>query len=154
MGSPPGSSHRRIRRVRHRSMVHGTLSRCWSPWWFAACCSTGAICERTEPPMSMPLPAMQAPTVEVTNLAKWYGDVVAVADVSFQLGPGVTGLLGPNGAGKSTTFKMLTGLLRPSAGSISILGRPARGDVGLYRQIGLVGEQEATYSFLSGYEFV
>jgi ABC-2 type transport system ATP-binding protein len=102
----------------------------------------------------MPLPAMQAPTVEVTNLAKWYGDVVAVADVSFQLGPGVTGLLGPNGAGKSTTFKMLTGLLRPSAGSISILGRPARGDVGLYRQIGLVGEQEATYSFLSGYEFV
>lgn len=102
----------------------------------------------------MPMTAAQGPTIEVTNLAKWYGDVVAVADVSFQVGPGVTGLLGPNGAGKSTTFKMLTGLLRPSSGSISILGRPARGDAEVYRQIGLVGEQEATYSFLTGYEFV
>jgi len=102
----------------------------------------------------MPMTAAQGPTIEVTNLAKWYGDVVAVADVSFQVGPGVTGLLGPNGAGKSTTFKMLTGLLRPSSGSISILGKPARGDAEVYRQIGLVGEQEATYAFLTGYEFV
>ena len=98
--------------------------------------------------------AVQAPTIEVTNLAKWYGDVVAVADVSFQLAPGVTGLLGPNGAGKSTTFKMLTGLLRPSSGDIRILGRPARGDNELYRQIGLVAEQEVTYPFLTGHEFV
>lgn len=100
------------------------------------------------------LPTAQAPTVEVINLAKWYGDVVAVADVSFQLGPGVTGLLGPNGAGKSTTFKMLTGLLRPSSGTIRILGHPARGDNALYRQIGLVAEQEVTYPFLTGHEFV
>ncbi len=98
--------------------------------------------------------AAQAPTVEVTNLAKWYGEVVAVADVSFQLGPGVTGLLGPNGAGKSTTFKMLTGLLRPSSGTIRMLGRPARGDTTLYRQVGLVAEQEVTYPFLTGFEFV
>lgn len=104
--------------------------------------------------MAMTMPAAQGPTIEVTNLAKWYGDVVAVADVSFQVGPGVTGLLGPNGAGKSTTFKMLTGLLRPSSGSISILGKPARGEPEVYRQIGLVGEQEATYAFLTGYEFV
>jgi ABC-2 type transport system ATP-binding protein len=104
--------------------------------------------------MTMPLPTPQQPTIEVARLAKWYGDVVAVADVSFQIGPGVTGLLGPNGAGKSTTFKMLTGLLRPSAGEIRILGRPARGDSELYRQIGLVGEQDATYPFLTGYEFV
>ena len=98
--------------------------------------------------------ASQTTTIEVTNLAKWYGDVVAVADVSFQLGSGVTGLLGPNGAGKSTTFKMLTGLLRPSSGDIRILGRPARGDHELYRQIGLVAEQEVTYPFLTGHEFV
>jgi ABC-2 type transport system ATP-binding protein len=104
--------------------------------------------------MEAPAPVAQATTIEVTNLAKWYGEVVAVADVSFQLGPGVTGLLGPNGAGKSTTFKMLTGLLRPSSGTIRMLGRPARGDNAIYRQIGLVGEQEATYPFLTGYEFV
>ncbi len=104
--------------------------------------------------MTAPASAAQAPTVEVTNLAKWYGEVVAVADVSFQLSPGVTGLLGPNGAGKSTTFKMLTGLLRPSSGTIRMLGRPARGDNALYRHLGLVAEQEVTYPFLTGYEFV
>ena len=52
------------------------------------------------------------------GVSKWYGDVVAVSDVSFAIEPGVTALLGPNGAGKSTTLEMLTGLLAPSAGTI------------------------------------
>ena len=95
-----------------------------------------------------------APTIWVNQVSKFYGDVVAVSDVSFTLEPGVTALLGPNGAGKSTMLEMLTGLLRPSAGSIEILGRSVRGDRELYRQVGLVPEQEHMYPFLSAREFL
>jgi ABC-2 type transport system ATP-binding protein len=61
--------------------------------------------------------------IEVNNLTKHYGEFTAVDNLSFSLAPGeILGFLGPNGAGKSTTMKMLTGFLRPSAGSISVLG--------------------------------
>jgi len=70
------------------------------------------------------------------------------------VGPGVTALLGPNGAGKSTTLKMLTGQLRPSQGRVRVLGRPVIDNPRLYRQIGLVPEQEELYPFLSGRAFV
>lgn len=93
-------------------------------------------------------------TIEVTEVSKWYGDVVAVSNVSFAIGPGVTGLLGPNGAGKSTILKMLAGLLAPSMGTVRVLGEPVRGNPGLYRRIGLVPEQEVVYPFLTGREFV
>ena len=54
------------------------------------------------------------------NVAKWYGDVIALVDVSVELGAGVTALLGPNGAGKSTLLKLLTGQLQPSTGTVRI----------------------------------
>lgn len=92
--------------------------------------------------------------LELHQVSKWYGDVVAVSDVSFAVGPGVTGLLGPNGAGKSTILKMLTGLIAPSLGSVRVLGQPIRGNAQVYRRIGLVPEQESIYPFLSGREFV
>lgn len=93
-------------------------------------------------------------TIRVEQVSKFYGDVVAVSDVSFSLEPGVTALLGPNGAGKSTMLEMLTGLLRPSSGKIEILGRTVRGDRDLYRVVGLVPEQEHMYPFLTGREFL
>jgi ABC-2 type transport system ATP-binding protein len=93
-------------------------------------------------------------TITVDHVSKWYGDVVAVSDVTFDIGPGVTGLLGPNGAGKSTLLKMISGLVPASAGQITIAGRPARGDTNAYRRIGLVPEQEEIYPFLTGREFV
>ncbi len=93
-------------------------------------------------------------TVEIEHLSKWYGDVVAVADVSFGIGPGVTGLLGPNGAGKSSILKVLAGLLKPSAGEVRIMGRPVRSDIHLFRLIGMVPEQEMVYPYLTGREFV
>ena len=77
-----------------------------------------------------------------------------MSDVSFGIGPGVTGLLGPNGAGKSTLLKMISGLVPPSSGQVSIAGRPARGDASVYRRVGLVPEQETIYPFLTGREFV
>ena len=95
-----------------------------------------------------------APTILVEGVSRWYGDIVAVSDVSFGVAPGVTALLGPNGAGKSTILKMMAGLLRPSSGAIRIQGRPARGSVDMYRHFGLVHESETVYPFLTGREFV
>jgi ABC-2 type transport system ATP-binding protein len=92
--------------------------------------------------------------IEVDHASKWFGDLVAVSDVSFQVGPGVTALLGPNGAGKSTILRMLCGLTPPSEGSVRVLGGNPRRDRGLSRRIGLVPQQEALFDNLSAYEFV
>ncbi len=92
--------------------------------------------------------------VELQDVSRWYGNVVAVNDISFVLSRGITGLLGPNGAGKSTLLHLMAGLLRPSAGRVVVGGAPAWGDPAIYRRIGLVPEREAVYPFLSGREFV
>ena len=104
-----------------------------------------------QPTSSAPL---AAPAIELAHVARWYGNVVAVNDVSFSLGAGVTGLLGPNGAGKTTVLHMLAGFLAPSAGSVKILGRSPHQDSSVYRQIGLVPEREAVYPFLTGLDYV
>ena len=92
--------------------------------------------------------------IEVINVSRWYGNIVAVNDISFSLRPGITGLLGPNGAGKSTLLHMLSGFLKPSAGSIRLLGEETWENPAMYRNIGLVPERESVYSFLTGFEFV
>ena len=95
-----------------------------------------------------------APAVEVQNVSKWYGSVVAVNEASFDVYPGVTGILGPNGAGKTTLLSMMCGLVRPSRGSVRVLGQEARGNIGLYRRIGVMLEHDVLYSFMTGREFV
>ena len=95
-----------------------------------------------------------AATVELADVARWYGNVVAVNGISFTLGPGVTGLLGPNGAGKSTLLHMIAGLLRPSAGAVTVDGRATYGDPEVFRRVGLVPEREAVFAYLTGREFV
>ena len=87
-------------------------------------------------------------SIEVTGVSRWYGNVVAVNDITMSIGPGVTGLLGPNGAGKTTTLRMLLGLVRPTAGLIRVLGAPPGDPAGLSR-VGSMGET-AFYPFLSG----
>ncbi len=94
------------------------------------------------------------PTVVAEGVSKWFGQLVAVSDVSFDVGPGVTALLGPNGAGKSTMFRMLCGLAQPSKGTVRVLGRDPRLDVGVTRAIGLVPQQETVFERLTGREFV
>ena len=98
-------------------------------------------------------PATATSTLDIAGVSRWYGNVVAVNDVTFALGPGITGLLGPNGAGKSTLLHMLAGLLAPSAGTVRIDGRPAFGRPEIYRDVGLVPEREAVPGFLTGQEF-
>jgi ABC-2 type transport system ATP-binding protein len=95
-----------------------------------------------------------APAIQLDHVSRWYGNVVAVNDVSFALGPGVTGLLGPNGAGKTTLLHLLAGLLAPSAGTVRVAGRPTFGDPSIYRLVGLVPEREAVPGYLTGREFV
>jgi ABC-2 type transport system ATP-binding protein len=93
-------------------------------------------------------------TIELGQVSRWYGNVVAVNDVSMRLGPGVTGLLGPNGAGKSTLINMMAGFLAPSAGSVTLDGRPLYRDPEIYREVGLVPEREEMYDAVSGWNFV
>ena len=94
------------------------------------------------------------PAIQLDHVSRWYGNVVAVNDVSFALGSGVTGLLGPNGAGKTTLLHLLAGLLAPSAGVVRIAGRPAFGDPAIYSMVGLVPEREAVPGYVTGREFV
>jgi ABC-2 type transport system ATP-binding protein len=103
---------------------------------------------------SSPAAGLESPVVEVDHVSRWYGNVVAVNDITFALRPGVTGLLGPNGAGKSTLLHMIAGLLRPSAGRVGVFGQAAWRNPAIYRRVGLVPEREAVYSFLTGREFV
>jgi ABC-2 type transport system ATP-binding protein len=93
-------------------------------------------------------------TIEIKNVSTWYGDVVAVNDVTMSLGAGVTGLLGPNGAGKTTLLHMMAGFLPPSKGEITVSGQPAWRNPDVYRHLGLVTEKEAVHGFLTGAEFV
>jgi ABC-2 type transport system ATP-binding protein len=93
-------------------------------------------------------------TLTLDNVSRWFGNVVAVNDVTMTIGPGVTGLLGPNGAGKSTLINMMGGFLPPSSGTVTLDGAPVWRNEGIYRQIGLVPEREAMYDVVTGWEFV
>jgi ABC-2 type transport system ATP-binding protein len=78
-------------------------------------------------PLTSPLtevPLVAGARLELRHASRWYGNVVAVNDVSCSLGPGITGVLGPNGAGKTTVLHMMAGLLAPSAGEVLCDGAP------------------------------
>lgn len=96
----------------------------------------------------------QPSTVEATALSKWYGQVIGLNDVTVAVPSGITGLLGPNGAGKSTFMKLMTGQLRPSKGSITVLGQPIWGNPAIYFRIGFCPDQDAFYDRMTGLEWV
>jgi ABC-2 type transport system ATP-binding protein len=105
---------------------------------------------------SAPVAAAAAPepVIRVEGVSRWFGSVVAVSDVSFEVGPGITGLLGPNGAGKTTLLRMMTGLAAASTGSVTMFGEPVRDNPALYRRVGVMSEHETVYGFLTGRDFV
>ena len=94
------------------------------------------------------------PLVVAEQLSKWYGQVIGLNDVSVTIPSGITGLLGPNGAGKSTLLKLLTGQLKPSKGTITVLGEPVWANPRLFFRIGLCPEQDAFYDRMTGLEWV
>jgi ABC-2 type transport system ATP-binding protein len=93
-------------------------------------------------------------TLEVRDLSKWFGSVVALSDLTFEIGPGVTALLGPNGAGKSTLFRVLCGLANPTQGSVRIFGEDPRANPALTRRIGIAPQQEQLFERYTIVEFV
>ncbi len=94
------------------------------------------------------------PSIVLSEVSRWYGDVLAVNQVTAELGPGVVGLLGPNGAGKSTLLKVVTGMLKPSLGSVSLCGSDPARDPSVMRRVGLVPEQDPLYPHASALEVV
>lgn len=100
------------------------------------------------------LAAARPPVVVADHLSKWYGQVSGLNDISVTVPPGVTGLLGPNGAGKSTFMKLITGQLKPSKGSVQVLGQPIWGNPEVYRRIGFCPEQDSFYERMTGMEWV
>jgi ABC-2 type transport system ATP-binding protein len=94
------------------------------------------------------------PIVSADHVSKWYGQVIGLNDVSVSVPSGVTGLLGPNGAGKSTFLKLITGQLKPSKGSVTVLGQPIWGNPSLFFEIGFCPEQDAFYDRMTGLEWV
>ena len=94
--------------------------------------------------------------IEFDNVTRTYARTVAVEGLTLAVPPGqLFALLGPNGAGKTTTIKMLTGLLRPTSGSVRVCGHDLVGDVRrATRSIGYVPEEPFLYDKLSGREFL
>ena len=83
------------------------------------------------------------PVIVLDRVSRWYGQVIGVNDVTVSLPQGVTGLLGPNGAGKSTLLKLLTGQIKPSAGTVRVLGEPIWNNPPLMHRVGFCPEQDA-----------
>jgi len=96
----------------------------------------------------------EAPTVLLDRVSKWYGSIVGLNDVSIAISGGVSGILGMNGAGKSTLFKLLTGKLKPSQGTVRLFGVDPWQSTKPFGRIGFVSESEKLYDWMTGLEFV
>ena len=92
--------------------------------------------------------------VELSNVSRWYGEIIGVNRISVTLRPGITGLLGPNGAGKSTLMNLMAGMLAPSQGSVHVFGQPVWGNPSQMGRLGYCAQSDAFYEKLTGLEFV
>ena len=88
------------------------------------------------------------------NVSKFYGEILGVNRINLQIAPGITSLVGPNGAGKSTLMNLMTGLLRPTRGSITILGIPTDQPERLFRKLGYCTQFDSFPRGLTGREFL
>jgi ABC-2 type transport system ATP-binding protein len=92
--------------------------------------------------------------IELSGVSRWYGSVVGLSRVDLTFARGVTALLGPNGAGKSTLLKLVTGLLRPSSGKVSVLGASPFANPDVHRKLGLVPEEEEFQARVNALDWV
>lgn len=93
-------------------------------------------------------------SVEVADVSVWFGQKVALSELSCSFGPGVTGLLGPNGAGKTTLMRAMVGLVGVNQGTVRVEGRDPRHDRRVHTRAALVPEDEAVPTGLTARQFV
>jgi ABC-2 type transport system ATP-binding protein len=105
-------------------------------------------------PLSLDPAFAPNPTVEVANTSVWFGQKVALSELSCSFGPGVTGLLGPNGAGKTTLMRAITGLIPVNQGTVRVDGRNPRRDRAVHARMALVPEDEAVPAGLTARQLV
>ncbi len=92
--------------------------------------------------------------IEFDNVSKFYGDVLGVNRVTLSIPPGITSLVGPNGSGKTTLMNLMTGLIRPTRGRISVLGISADDPEELFRQVGYCTQFDSFPRGFTGYQFI
>jgi ABC-2 type transport system ATP-binding protein len=92
--------------------------------------------------------------IVLERVSRWYGQVIGLNDVTCTFPAGITALLGPNGAGKSTMMKLITGQLRPSTGSLTVLGEAPFANARVFRRLGYCPESESAYDEMTGRAFV
>lgn len=88
------------------------------------------------------------------DVSKFYGEILGVNRVNIQIAPGITSLVGPNGAGKSTLMNLMTGLLRPTRGSVSVLGIRTDQPEQLFRKVGYCTQFDSFPRGVTGREFI
>jgi ABC-2 type transport system ATP-binding protein len=88
------------------------------------------------------------------DVSKFYGEILGVNRVNLQIAPGITSLVGPNGAGKSTLMNLMTGLLRPTRGNVSLLGIPTDNPEKLFRKVGYCTQFDSFPRGATGREFI
>ena len=88
------------------------------------------------------------------DVSKFYGEILGINRVNLQIAPGITSLVGPNGAGKSTLMNLMTGLLQPTRGHITILGTPTDQPEELFRKVGYCTQFDSFPRGLTGREFI
>ena len=92
--------------------------------------------------------------IELRNVTKLYGKVIGVNDFTLKLGPGAYGLLGPNGSGKSTLPNLITGQLRPTLGTVLVMGESPCNNAELFRRLGYCPGSEGLYASVSAFDWV
>ena len=92
--------------------------------------------------------------IRLVDVARWYGDVIALNGIDLTIGPGVVGLLGPNGAGKTTLLRLIAGLVRPTTGTVTLNGTPMFGAVAERARVGYCPEHDYFYEDMTGLAFV
>jgi len=93
-------------------------------------------------------------TIVFDNVSKFYGEILGVNRVSLAIPPGITSLVGPNGSGKTTLMNLMTGLLRPTRGSVDVLGIPTDRPEELFRKVGYCSQFDSFPRGLTGREFI
>ena len=93
-------------------------------------------------------------TIVFDNVSKFYGEILGVNRVTLAIPPGITSLVGPNGAGKTTLMNLMTGLLRPSRGTINVLGIPTDRPADLFRKVGYCSQFDSFPRGLTGRELI